>query len=78
APDDEVLALALSDAQRFAHGPTTAYAAVKTAVRRGYDVSLPEGIGIEAEQFATTFRSEDARIGVAAFIAKEKPEFTGR
>jgi enoyl-CoA hydratase/carnithine racemase len=78
APDDEVLDLALSDALRFASGPTQAYAAVKTAIRDGYDLSLAGAIAIESEQFSRTFRSEDARIGVAAFLAKEKPDFTGR
>ena len=77
ATDEEVLALAMADAVSFASGPTRAYAAVKTAIRIGSDLPLAGGIGIEAEQFATTFRTRDARIGVAAFIAKEKPEFTG-
>ncbi|MEZ5175763.1 MAG: enoyl-CoA hydratase-related protein [Acidimicrobiia bacterium] len=78
APDDEVLSLALADAARYAKGPTKAYAAVKAAVRIGYDMPLAGGIGIEAEQFGVAFRTDDARIGVGAFIAKEKPEFTGR
>lgn len=77
APDDEVLALAMADAVSFAKGPTRAYAAVKAAIRIGYDLPLEGGIGIEAEHFADTFRSQDARIGVAAFIAKERAEFTG-
>ena len=77
APDDEVLELALTDAQRFAKGPTRAYTAIKTAIREGYDLSLEGGIGVESEQFANTFSTDDARIGVAAFLAKEKPGFTG-
>lgn len=77
APDDEVLSLALEDAAAFAQGPTKAYAAVKAAVRVGSDLTLEGGIGIEAEQFSEVFKTQDARIGVAAFIAKEKPSFTG-
>jgi enoyl-CoA hydratase/carnithine racemase len=77
APDDEVLALALNDAQAFAVGPTLALAAVKNSIRIGYDLPLSGAIGIEAEQFSETFRTKDARIGVAAFIAKEKPDFVG-
>ncbi|GMQ93628.1 MAG: enoyl-CoA hydratase-related protein [Acidimicrobiia bacterium] len=76
-PDDELLDLAMGDALAFANGPTQAYAAVKRAVSRGFDRSLEEGLAIEAEQFGKAFASEDARIGVGAFIAKEKPEFTG-
>lgn len=77
APDDELLDLAMEDAAAFAKGPTQAYAAVKRAVSRGFDQPLEEGLAIEAEQFARAFASQDAKIGVAAFLAKEKPEFTG-
>ena len=60
-----------------ASGPTKAYTAVQRANTQGYDVALSEGLAIEAEQFSKVFRSNDARVGVAAFIAKGKPEFTG-
>ena len=76
-PDDELLDVALEAAERFAAGPTQAYAAAKRAVSRGFDRPLEEGLSIEAEQFARVFASRDAQIGVAAFLAKEKPEFTG-
>ncbi|MDK1026834.1 MAG: enoyl-CoA hydratase/isomerase family protein [Actinomycetota bacterium] len=75
--DEELLELAMKDAAAFAAGPTQAYAAVKRAVSRGFDRPVEEGLAIEAEQFARAFASQDARIGVAAFLAKEKPEFTG-
>lgn len=78
APVDDLLELATTDAARFAKGPTVAYGAVKQAVRDGYDVTLAEGLAIESEAFATAFASEDARIGVNAFLDKEKPEFVGR
>lgn len=77
APDDALLDLALDDARAFAKGPTQAYSAVKRAVSRGFDQPLEEGMTIEAEQFARAFASNDAKIGVAAFLAKEKPSFTG-
>lgn len=77
AKDEELLELAMKDAAAFAAGPTQAYAAVKRAVSRGFDRPVEEGLAIEAEQFARAFASQDARIGVAAFLAKEKPEFTG-
>lgn len=77
APDDELLDLAIEDATAFAQGPTQAYTAVKRAVSRGFDQPLEEGLAIEAEQFARAFASGDAKIGVGAFLAKEKPSFTG-
>jgi len=75
--EEELLETAIEDARRFAQGPTQAYAAMKRAVSRGFDRPLEEGLAIEAEQFSKVFVSDDARIGVAAFLAKEKPEFTG-
>jgi len=76
-PDDDLLEVARADALAFAAGPTQAYAAVKRAVGRGFDRPLEEGLAIEAEQFSKVFASNDARIGVAAFLAKETPAFTG-
>lgn len=78
ASADDLLDLAMTDAARFAKGPTVAYGAVKQAVRDGYNVTLAEGVAIETEAFATAFASQDARIGVNAFLDKEKPEFTGQ
>ncbi len=75
---DELGEAAMTDAVRFAAGPTAAYAAVKRSVRDGLGVSLEEGLEIEAAEFAGVFGTGDARIGVAAFLAKQKPDFTGR
>jgi enoyl-CoA hydratase/carnithine racemase len=76
-PDDELLDVAMNDAAAFALGPTQAYTAVKRAVSRGFDQPLEEGLAIEAEQFARAFASNDAKVGVAAFLSKEKPDFSG-
>ena len=65
------------DAAQFAVCPTAAYAAVKRAVGMGHDATLAEGMAIEADEFARVFQTGDAKIGVKAFLDKEKPEFTG-
>lgn len=77
APDD-LIETAMADAARFAAGPTAAYAAVKRSVGGGRGVSLERGLEIEAAEFARVFGTGDARIGVAAFLAKEGPDFTGQ
>lgn len=77
APDEGLLELAMVDAAAFSLGPTQAYAAVKRAVSRGFDQPLEEGLAIEAEQFARAFASRDAKVGVAAFLGKEQPKFSG-
>ncbi|MEN8113737.1 MAG: enoyl-CoA hydratase-related protein [Actinomycetota bacterium] len=76
-PADELLATATADATRFANGPTAAYAAVKRSVAGGFGSSIADGLGIEADEFKRVFATGDARKGVAAFLAKEKPDFTG-
>ena len=74
---DELGGAAMSDAVRFAAGPTAAYAAVKRSVAGGLGVSLEQGLEIEAAEFAGVFGTNDARVGIAAFLAKGKPDFTG-
>ncbi len=76
-PADDLLEVATAAANGFATGPTRAYAAVKRAVGEGYEVPLERGLAIEAEVFAEVFATEDAKIGIAAFLAKEKPSFVG-
>ena len=77
-PSDELLTVAAEAAREFAMGPTAAYAAVKRAIGGGWDLSQSEGLALEAEQFGEAFATDDARAGVAAFLAKESPEFLGR
>lgn len=76
-PPEDLLEAALDDAARLASGATKAMAAVKRAVAGGWDAPIERGLKIEAAEFAETFATEDARIGVAAFLAKEEAEFTG-
>lgn len=75
---DELSEAAMTDAARFAAGPTAAYAAVKRVVAGGLGVPLEQGLALEAAEFAGVFDTGDARRGVAAFLAKGKPDFTGQ
>ena len=77
-PVDELLDVAMEDAAAFASGPTAAYASVKRAVGRGHGRPLDQGMATEAAEFERVFGTQDARTGVAAFLAKEQPEFEGR
>jgi enoyl-CoA hydratase len=51
---------------------------MKKAIREGGDVSLEEGLHIEAKYFGQVFQTEDVREGVTAFIEKRTPKFTHR
>ncbi|MCI0343014.1 MAG: enoyl-CoA hydratase-related protein [Planctomycetales bacterium] len=48
------------------------------AVLRGSEVSLDEGLRLEAALFGLCFATEDAREGLKAFLEKRAPAFRGR
>jgi len=77
-PADDLFDTVMNDAVHFASGPTAAYAATKRAVAGGWGATLDRGLDIEAAEFDRSLATNDAQIGVAAFLAKEKPEFEGR
>lgn len=74
-PAAELVDAALADAARWATGPTRAIAAAKRAFNAGS--SIEHGLDVELAEFKALFTSEDAREGVAAFIDKREPDFTG-
>ena len=60
-----------------ANAPTAVKLAIEAA-NRGLDVSLAEGLNIEASLFTRCFATEDRKEGVAAFREKRKPNFKGQ
>ena len=77
---DYVLEAALVWAAEFAAGPVLAHALAKSAVERGLDGPLEDGLAIEREAFAAAFRTEDAAIGIRSFSENGpgKASFVGR
>lgn len=47
----------------------------RSAVMRALDVPLHEGLKIEADLSTLAFQTRDSVEGMAAFVAKRKPEF---
>ncbi len=76
-PDDDLLPTALADAARWAAGPTKAIAAAKRAMNEGWGRPIDDALAVEAREFAGCFGTADAREGVAAFLGKRDPEFSG-
>jgi enoyl-CoA hydratase len=76
-PDAEVEKRALAMAQQIAELPPLAIQLTKEAVLRGMDASLDTGLALEAKSIQLLFASQDKREGMAAFIEKRKPRFTG-
>ncbi len=71
--DDRVRAYAV----QLARGPALAIAAIKRCVHEGGEMSLSEGLALEAELIEHLFGSQDAREGLHAFVEKRTPEFVG-
>ncbi len=77
-PAEEVLPTALAWARQFVGGPALALRAAKECIDLGGSVDLATGLEIERAQFAALFATEDRRIGMNAFLTREKPDFQGR
>lgn len=76
-PSAELLDATLDAAREWATKATRAIAAAKTALNAGFGRPVSEGLLIERDAFNESFKTGDAREGVAAFIAKRDPEFKG-
>jgi enoyl-CoA hydratase/carnithine racemase len=79
-PADQVYDQALAWARQFAGAATYALRAAKEAIDAGLEVDLDTGLGIERQQFAALFATDDRRIGMTSFVehGPGKAEFTGR
>jgi enoyl-CoA hydratase len=75
-PELEGEALAVAD--RIASRSPHAVAVLRELARTTRDLPLEEGLRREADGFMRCLRSDDGAEGVAAFIEKRRPEFTGR
>jgi 2-(1,2-epoxy-1,2-dihydrophenyl)acetyl-CoA isomerase len=74
ALDGEVDALAV----RFAAAPTRGLARIKAMIRESWGHTLDEELGLQRDAMRELGYSDDYREGVAAFVEKRTPRFTGR
>jgi enoyl-CoA hydratase / 3-hydroxyacyl-CoA dehydrogenase len=74
-PDHELFETALMWGRKLAAQAPVAVEQIKLVSHAG---DLDEGIEAEKQGFATAFRSEDAKEGIAAFLGKRTPKWTGR
>jgi enoyl-CoA hydratase/carnithine racemase len=77
-PAGEAYTAALALVRPYTSGPAQALRAAKLAVDGGLDRDLAGGLAWESQLFAALFATDDRREGMAAFVAKRKPDFTGR
>ena len=76
--DETLAAEALALAQTIARGPTAAFGAVKRLLHEGDTAPLAGHLDAEAASIEAALGSVDGAEGVAAFLARRPPVFTGR
>lgn len=79
-PAESVYDEAVAWAKQFTNAAALALRAIKECVDRGLETDLNTGLGIEQQQFAAIFATEDARTGMASFLENGpgKATFAGR
>jgi enoyl-CoA hydratase len=76
-PAEATLQAALELAERIAAMPPLAVMAAKEAIQRAFELPLAGGLEFERRNFYLLFASEDQKEGMAAFIEKRPPEWSG-
>jgi 2-(1,2-epoxy-1,2-dihydrophenyl)acetyl-CoA isomerase len=77
APSDAVDTEAAALAATLATGPTRAYGAVRRMLRQSFETGLSDQLDAEKESLVAASRTDDAQEGIAAFVAKRRPQFRG-
>ncbi len=77
-PADKLLDEAMAAAETIAGFPQPVVMMIKESVNRAFESSLQEGLLFERRTFHSAFATEDQKEGMAAFLAKRKPDFKDR
>ena len=76
--DAALMTTATEIARKLADGPTLALARIKGALAQAGGNDLSAQLDVERDYQRELGRSDDFREGVAAFLAKRKPDFKGK
>jgi 2-(1,2-epoxy-1,2-dihydrophenyl)acetyl-CoA isomerase len=76
-PDADFAAEVAEFAGRLAKGPTTAYGAIRRSVAHAAGHDFADALAFESQMMNLTGATDDHRNAVDAFLAKERPTFTG-
>ena len=76
-PHEDLLPAARRLAERILRHSPLAAGSIITAVTRGLNMAIAEGLQMESEQFARMVPTHDLGEGLAAWIERRKPLYTG-
>jgi enoyl-CoA hydratase len=77
-PHGELLPAARELAGRIMRHSPLAVGSIITAVTRGLNMTIGEGLQVESEQFAAMVPTGDLAEGLAAWAERRRPNYTGR
>ncbi len=77
-PAEATVESALALAAEIAAMPPLAVAAAKRAVNEAYEATLAQGLADERQAFFDLFATADQKEGMAAFVDKRPPRWSGR
>jgi enoyl-CoA hydratase/carnithine racemase len=77
-PHEELWPAARELADRIMRHSPLAATSIITAVTRGLNMSIGEGLQVESEQFAAMVPTSDLTEGLAAWAERRQPGYTGR
>jgi enoyl-CoA hydratase/carnithine racemase len=76
-PGGDLAAAAIEYAGTLAAGATVAIGAAKRSINEGWGLAVDEALALETSAFNESFGTGDAAEGVAAFLEKREPGFSG-
>ncbi len=76
-PDEEIAEATIALAQQLADGAPNAAGTAKTVIYQGYESSLKEAGDFEAENIVRAAGTNDGQEGIAAFVERRDPDWTG-
>jgi len=74
----DLMPAALKLAETLASRAPRALELAKKSINQGHDLSLRDGLKLEAELFGRSFETQDHNEGIKAFIEKRAPNFLGK
>jgi enoyl-CoA hydratase len=77
-PPDELMTAVMDLARKMAAKSPVSLAYVREAIHKGMDLTLDQGLRLEADLYYLIHTTEDRTEGITAFREKRRPQFKGK